>query len=185
MKGRESLNNILKNTRAYLAGHIQYADGYTWRQNIKKSLQELNIIPFDPLDKPFINNAPEDKSIHSKLRSDMDSGNLKSVKEFISTVRRQDLSMIDKSDMIICHIYPERASWGTAEELCLAEKTLKPTFISVDGGITKTPYWLLAMFDISCFYNNLNEILQDLSKINSGEKQLDEKYWKILKHEYR
>jgi len=49
----------------------------------------------------------------------------------------------------------------------------------------KTPWWLLGMFDPSCFYSSMDEIVDELTLIDSGKKPMDNKYWKLLKSEYR
>ena len=176
---------ILNKTKCYLAGAIQYSDGFSWRNKISKELKQMGIIPFNPLEKPFIASAPEDKSTHKWLKSCMERGDLTSVKQYMTKIRRYDFAMLDSSQFVIAHIIPKVSSWGTATELDLCERVLKPAFICVEGGIKQTPYWLLSMFDESCFYSSFEEILEELKKLDSGEKDLNEKYWRLFHEEYR
>ena len=40
--------NLLENTRTYLVGHMQYANGRDWREYVEKKLDSLNIKIFNP-----------------------------------------------------------------------------------------------------------------------------------------
>lgn len=176
---------FLNKTKCYLAGGIQNFNGFEWRNEISCDLQSLGIVPFNPLDKPFINSAPEDKDIHAWLASQMEKGDFTTVRNYMIRVRRLDYRMIDNSDFVIAHIHPTIASWGTASELDFCERSMKPTFIAVDGGIKKTPYWLLAMFDECCFFNSIDDIFQEICALDSEEKPLNDKYWRLLRENLR
>jgi nucleoside 2-deoxyribosyltransferase len=176
---------VLYKTKTYLAGGIQNFDGFSWRKELSDKLLSIGIVPLNPLEKPFINLAPEDKDTHTWLAQQMESGNLHEVKKYMIQVRRMDYRMIDSSDFVIAHIHPTIASYGTASELDLCERMLKPTFISVEGGVKKTPYWLLSMFDDNCFFNSIDDIFNEIKDINNGDKTLNDKYWRLFKTHLR
>jgi hypothetical protein len=61
----------------------------------------------------------------------------------------------------------------------------KPIFLSVDGGLAATPLWIFGMIPHKYIYNNVDEILETLRQIDSGEKELDSNRWRLLRKEYR
>jgi len=179
------MSGILNKTKVYLCGGIENFPGQNWRESITTELSKMGIIALDPLDKPFINSHPEDQDIHRWLRERRAALDLQSVRDFIKVVRRQDLTMIDRSDFVIANLHPTKASYGSAEELSFSERALKKVFIVIDGGIQFTPYWLLAMFSEKCFYNSIDDVLTELRKIDNGEIQMDDKYWRLFKEDLR
>jgi hypothetical protein len=179
------MSNILKSTKVYLVGHMQYENGRGWREQITKDLVEMGITVFDPYHKPFIDDTNEDENVRAQLKKWMDQEEYDSVANRMKKVRAFDLRLCDLSDFIIAHINPKIASWGSAEELVTSCRMKKPTFISIEGGKTKTPLWMMGMFPHKYFYNSIEEIVQVLRRIDSGQKELDNERWKLLKEEYR
>lgn len=177
--------NILYKTKTYLVGHMQYADGSGWRIHVKNKLKDLNITCFDPYDKPFMKDVEEGNDIRSRLHEQMNNEQFDEVQNYMREIRIFDLNLVDRSDFIIAHIIPNVASWGSAEELVTAVRMKKPTFISIEGGKKKCPLWLLGMFPHKYIYNSIDDILNMIGKINSGEKLIDSTRWRLLKPEYR
>lgn len=176
---------ILNKTKVYLCGGIENSDCQNWRVKISQELSEIGIVALNPLDKPFINSVPEDESTHKWLAERRQTRDLQSVRDFIKVARRQDLTLIDRSDFVIAYLHPTKASYGSAEELSFSERSLKKVFIAIEGGIEKTPYWLLAMFSETCFYDNLDDIMKEIREIDSELKPIDNKYWRLMKEELR
>jgi hypothetical protein len=71
------------------------------------------------------------------------------------------------------------------EELVTAVRMKKPTFIAVEGGKKKCPFWIMGMFPHKYIYNNIDDILNMLIKIDTGEKEIDSDRWRLLRKEYR
>ncbi len=176
---------ILNKTKAYLVGHMQYSNGEGWRNEVEKSLGEMGITAFNPYKKPFVKDVEEGESFRAQIQSQMEAGNYDEVAEKMHQIRIYDLNLVDRSDFIIAHIIPSVASWGSAEELVTAVRMKKPTFISVEGGKSKTPLWLLGMFPHKYFYNSIGEIVDVLRKIDSGEKRIDSNRWRLLRDDLR
>lgn len=177
--------NILKKTKTYLVGHMQYLDGQEWRALVRNTLKPLDITVFDPYDKPFIKDVDEGYTVRQKLKEKMEAGDFDYVQEKMREIRIFDLNLVDRSDFIIANIVPNIASWGSAEELVTAVKMKKPTFISIEGGKKKCPQWIMGMFPHKYIYNNINEILNIIININSGNIILNNDRWRLLKEEYR
>lgn len=177
--------NVLNKTKVYLVGHMQYVQGREWREEMTPSLRSMGITVFDPYHKPFIDDATEDEAVRANLKVSMESGKYDEVAERMKTVRNFDLRLCDLSDFIIAHINPAVASWGSAEEIVTSVRAKKPVFLSIEGGKTKTPLWIMGMLPHKYIYNNLDEVLDTLKRIDSGEKIIDSDRWKLLLPEYR
>lgn len=176
---------ILNKTKCYTIGHMQYINGRGWRERVKKELNELGVTVFSPYEKPFISLIPEDENARANLLEQMEKEEYDSITNHMKMVRNQDLRLCDLSDFLIAHINPSVASWGSAEELVTCCRMKKVVFLSIEGGKKKCPLWLMAMFKHKYIYNNLDEVLEMIKKIDSGEKPIDAEEWKLLLPSYR
>lgn len=176
---------ILQNTRTYLAGPMQYQNGRHWREEITPKLWNMGITVFDPYHKPFLNGYEENEQTQEELLSLLKEEKFDEVEEKMRLIRNFDLRCVDLVDFLIFYINPKTPTFGTMEELSTAVKQLKPTFIFVEGGKINTPLWICGMVPMKYIYNDISEILSMLQKIDSGEKKIDNKRWKLLKPEYR
>jgi hypothetical protein len=77
------------------------------------------------------------------------------------------------------------ASWGSAEELVTAVRMKKPIFISMEGGKAKTPLWIMGMIPHNYIYDSIEEIMEMIKQIDSGEKKIDSDRWRLLRKELR
>lgn len=177
--------NLLSKTKTYLVGHMQYVSGRNWREEVAEKLSPLNITCFDPYKKPFIKNVEEDEASRQEMETWMKTKQYDRVTERMKTVRAYDLNLVDRSDFIIAHLFPEVASWGSAEELTLSVRCKKPIFISMDGGKAKTPLWMLGMLPHKFIYNSIDEIIEMIYAIDNGNKPIDSDRWRLLRKEYR
>lgn len=177
--------NLLKKTKTYLVGHMQYYNGSGWRQYVRSQLNPLNITVFDPYDKPFIKDVEEGDDVRIKLKDNLLNGRYDEVQKVMKEIRIYDLNLVDRSDFIIAHIIPDVASWGSAEELVTANRAKKPIFLSIEGGKSKCPLWILGMIPHKYIYNNIEEILITLKMIDKGELSIDSNRWRLLREEFR
>jgi nucleoside 2-deoxyribosyltransferase len=176
---------ILKKTKTYLVGAMQYENGRTWRDVITPHLTSMGIVVFNPYSKPFIEDSNEAEDAREKMKHQMECGDFDAVAQRMKHVRSFDLRLVDLSDFIIAYVNPKIASWGTAEELVTACRQKKVTFIIIDGGKALCPYWILGMFPHKYIYGSVEEVVDMLKKINSGEKSIDSDRWKLLLPQYR
>ena len=177
--------DLLEKTRTYLVGHMQYADGRNWREDVGVELEKLNITVFNPYKKPFVKDVDEDEEARQKMADDMENGYYNDVAERMSVVRSYDLNLVDRSDFIIAHLLPDVASWGSAEEIVTAVRMKKPIFISMEGGKKKTPLWMLGMLPHHYIYNDIDEVLEMIHQINDGKKSIDSDRWRLLRKDLR
>jgi hypothetical protein len=177
--------NLLENTKTYLVGHMQYLSGRNWREEVTERLGNLNITCFDPYKKPFMKDVEEDEASRQEMETWMKTKQYDRATERMKTVRAYDLNLVDRSDFIIAHLVPNVASWGSAEEIVTAVRMKKPMFISMEGGKSKTPLWMLGMFPHKYIYNSLDEIIEMLYAIDNGTKPIDSDRWRLLRKEFR
>jgi len=177
--------NLLEKTKTYLVGHMQYVSGRNWREAVSEELGNLNITCFDPYKKPFMRDVEEDEASRHEMETWMKTKQYDRVTERMKTVRAYDLNLVDRSDFIVAHLVPDVASWGSAEEIVTAVRMKKPVFVSMEGGKSKTPLWMLGMFPHKYIYNSLDEIIEMLYAIDSGNKPIDSDRWRLLRKEFR
>jgi hypothetical protein len=180
--------NVLKNTRAYLIGTIQYAeDGRGWRHKIKSELGGRGIKFYDPYYKPFIHNVPEDETSREEMLAWMAGGNYDAVTSRMKLIRGYDLRLCDICDWFVVVIKPSLASWGSAEELSVIVKEQKPVFLVIDDPLGKkaTPLWIMAMVNHNYIYNSVDEMIDTVIGIDDGKTELSSDKWKLLQEELR
>ena len=177
--------NLLEKTKTYLVGHMQYVSGRNWREYVTEKLSPLGITCFDPYKKPFIKDVEEDEASRQDMETWMRTKQYDRVTERMKMIRAYDLNLVDRSDFIIAHLVPEVASWGSAEEVTLAVREKKPVFISMEGGKSKTPLWMLGMLPHKYIYDSVDEIIEMIYAIDSENKEIDSDRWRLLRKEYR
>lgn len=177
--------NFLYKTSTYLIGHMQYADGRDWRDHVEEELEPMGIRVFNPYKKPFVKDVEEDEDIRKMVEVEMKKGYYSDVAERMKLIRSFDLNLVDRSDFLIAHLLPEVASWGSAEEIVTAVKMKKPVFISMEGGKSKTPLWLMGMIPHKYIYDSVEEVLSLVKDIDKGLKNIDSDRWRLLRKELR
>ena len=177
--------NVLKKTKVYLVGPMEYQNGRAWREDMTIFLNSMDITVFDPYKKPFINAPEEDEDCHERMNKLMQSGEYDEVATHFKAVRAFDLSMVDRSDFIICYIDPTVPTFGTIEELVTSIRMKRPTFVVMAGGKSKTPLWIMGMLPHKFIYNSFDDIKKMLSNINDGTKSIDSDRWRLFKQELR
>ena len=177
--------NVLENTRTYLVGHMQYASGRDWREDVTEELSPLNVRIFNPYDKPFVKDVDEDEDTRLSIAHCMERGYFNDVAERMRLIRSYDLNLVDRSDFIIAHLLPEVASWGSAEEIVTAVRMKKPIFVSMEGGKRKTPLWMMGMLPHHYIYDSIEEVVDMVKAIDSGKKEIDSDRWRLLREDLR
>jgi hypothetical protein len=177
--------NLLFRTKTYLVGHMQYLSGRDWRADVVDKLSPLKVSCFNPYEKPFMKDVGEDEETREQMETWMKTKQYDRVTDRMKTVRAYDLNLVDRSDFIVAHLVPNVASWGSAEEIVTAVRMKKPVFVSMEGGKSKTPLWMLGMFPHKYIYNSVDEIIDMLYAIDSGEKEIDSDRWRLLQKQFR
>jgi hypothetical protein len=183
--GNSTNNNLLRNTRTYLIGHMQYVNGEGWRDDVKRALGDRGIKFYDPYHKPFVHDIPEDEHSRAEMLHWMETEQYDLVQQRMWAVRGYDLRLCDICDFFIAHIVPSVASWGSAEEIITVIRQKKPLFLSVEGGKKKCPLWLLGLVPHKYIYNNVDEVIETVKYIDNGVIRMSSDRWKLLLPELR
>ena len=178
--------HALSRTKCYLAGNIENSNAPNyWRDVVKNELKDTGIIFFDPLKKPFMDSVNEDKEHIAKLVKLRADGEFEELSTIMRKIRVEDLSLVDRSDFLIAVISAKTASWGTAEEVFWANRMKKPIFLVVSEGRRACPFWIFGTLPDDQIYDNTEDVIADIRKLDSGEKKIDLSRWKIFRDEYR
>ena len=162
--------NRLKGQRVYLAGAMDRVPdrGTSWRQNITPFLQELNVVVFDPLKKTG-NIGLENEETHLLKKSLKLSKQYDQVAKIMKTIRAVDLRLVDISDFLIVHLDINTHPCGTLEEIFLANRQKKPIIVHIEQGKQNCPDWLFGTLPHELFFDEWNEVIEYLYRINSSE----------------
>jgi nucleoside 2-deoxyribosyltransferase len=180
------IKHTLNRTKCYLAGNIENSNAPNyWRDVVKTQLKDTGILFFDPLKQPFMDSVNEDKEHIAKLVKLRAEGGYKELSKIMRKIRVEDLSLVDRADFLIASISAKTASWGTAEEVFWANRMKKPIFLIVAEGRRSCPFWIFGTLPEDQIYDNLEDVVADIKKLDSGEKALDHSRWKIFREEYR
>jgi nucleoside 2-deoxyribosyltransferase len=161
------------------------SDGESWRDKVSDTLTQMGVVCFDPYKKPFESDIKEDKESQNELREKRANGNLQDVHDHMREIIAADLAMVDRADFIIAYLNPDVPTFGTIHEIVVANQAKKPIFVFVEGGVKKTPLWMLGLLPVKYFYDDLDSLLKTIVDIDSGRKQIDSKRWRLFKEEYR
>lgn len=177
----------------YLSGAMEYAadSGVSWRRQFMQMIWDkgLNVDFIDPTNKPGGEDIKlgEDKEYQVKLQKE---GKYLELRDYVSKYRRFDLRFVDLSDFLVVVIDPNIHLCGTYNEVFLAEQQHKPCFFVCDGGLSKLPRWLYDVVDLEdsqkqtrCnVFGSLEEVVDELTKIDAGEVSMSNKWVLIRKH---
>lgn len=185
--------NYLEDAWVYLSGGMNYVEdeGVAWRREFiyLSHKYNLNLLCLDPTDKPLNhygdNSVKEEKEYQKRLK---ETKQWKTLKNYVSLYRREDLRYVDLSDFVVVHIDPTVPQWGTADETYFAESQHKPRFFICEGGLKNLPTWLFDVIDVDdpsegtrCnVFESAKEVIQELVKYNSGELKMGDK-WLLLR----
>jgi len=171
---------LLNNTYVYLVGNLEWtSDGFLWREDVAERLSKLGVRCFDPNKEHFLNQPSENKETREFLRQKREEGDWDFVCSEMRGIVRRDLRYVDTANFIICHLEPEMPTFGTTWELCEAARQRKPILFHIDNK-KQFPMWFAGIFNMNLVFEQWDDLINYLKKIDSGELYADPKYWKIL-----
>lgn len=181
--------NFLKGTRGYLAGNLENVTGQEfrdWREWFEEEMLKINIFCFNPCETVLKNFPVEHESFQKQVKGLRAKGDFDELNRLMKDVRRRDLAMVDKCDFVVANINPDKPTWGTTEELAMAIRMNKPIYLVINGGLglKNIPLWVAGMVRPECWYETLDEVVENLRKIDSGEIKLCTKEWRLLEDKF-
>ena len=176
---------ILKNSVCYLAGPIDFEEslGKEYRQIIKEKCTDkgLKIKFLDPTNKltGLSKDVGDEQAQIKKFKKNKD---WKGLRQLMKRIVKEDLRQVDLSDFLIVMVNTDIHMCGTYHELITAELQRKPILTIVKGGKHKAPAWLFGILNHEYMFNNIDECIDYLAKLNSGQRYLNNK-WILFRHE--
>jgi nucleoside 2-deoxyribosyltransferase len=164
---------------------MQYADGRGWRNEISIPLKEMGVIVLDPYKKPFIKDVDEGDTAREAIQKSIDTGNYEETNRLMKKIRSYDLAMVDRSDFLIAYINPKIPTIGSIEEITTAVKMKRPVYIFVEGSKKACPWWIFGMIPHTYIYDSMQEVVDELKKIDSGEVEAEDDRWRLFRMEYK
>ena len=100
-----------------------------------------------------------------------------------SPVQQNASPMLQNTDPSATECYCDAAD--AQYLLVTAVRMKKPIFISMEGGKVKTPLWIMGMIPHNYIYDSIEEIMEMIKQIDSGEKKIDSDRWRLLRRDLR
>lgn len=178
---------LLYKSKVYTIGNLEYGcftNAKSWRDSLVTELSPLGITILSPLDKVFENYPQEGADFNKHLKGQLTLGNFDYVHEEMKAIRNRDLAMCDLSTFLIAYLDISKPTYGSVDEIITAKRNQKPVFLVIDGGYKNIPLWLSSYFKPNWVYCSLNDVVETIKKIDSGEISVNNKYWKILSQKY-
>ncbi|MEK6882848.1 MAG: hypothetical protein AABY22_24710 [Nanoarchaeota archaeon] len=178
-------NGKLYKTKVTVIGPMQYLDGRNIREYFKEELGKIGMVVFDHYNKPFVEKyIEENETTSQELKYWLETEQYDKIAEK-RPIRSYDLSLIERSDIIIFHFIPGVVTTGSWEEFFLANRSKRPVFFITEGGKKKTPFWVFWTIPHKYIYSSKEEVIEIIKKIDSGEKEIDSDRWRLLREEFR
>jgi hypothetical protein len=172
-------NGKLDGAIAYLAGPIESVsdNGVIWRKEFidKKNKYNLPIRVIDPTNK-HSKDFEEIGNWRTHLRKLKKDGNFDEVTNEVKKIRRWDLRAIDYASLVVVKINKSIPTWGTIDEIVVAERQQKPVLAIVDGGAKNCPDWLFAIIRHKEMFSSVSECINYLKDINDGKILMDNRW---------
>jgi len=199
---------LLRNTKVYLAGPIEYAGdgkgGIIWRDKITETLHEMGVRVYDPMKKPswypriakgnpgiYVKEVLEE--YHAK-DEEADSEHVEAVRDAASRVRvekafeaikfieRVDFRYVNDCEWLIVYL-PAQRTYGTIDEIRAAVNAGKPILIFSEEVIPSS--WIMGIcatpddFD-EVFFPDMDKLVEYVKRIDNGEVEIDPAKWIFL-----
>ncbi len=171
-------------SRCALSGPIDRVtdDGVGWRNYIKRVCEEkgFGIRFFDPCDKPK-NFGSEIGVEKYKVKKMISEGRWEEAQKFVKNFRHYDLRAIDWCDFVIAKVDVNVHMCGSYDEMFLAEREHKLILVIMGEGQTKKdiPLWLVSFINEQEIFNNEDECIDFLSKMDKKEIKIGDRWLKF------
>lgn len=175
---------VLDGAICYLAGPIDQAEdsGTGYRRDIiaKSREHNINIKYLDPTNK-LDGLKGEVGDEQDRIKRYRERGRWKDLTDFMKLIVRADLRQVDISDFIIAKIDKRIHMCGTYHEIVVADIEKKPVLLIIEGGKKMAPSWLFGILEHEFMFDNEDECVKYLDKVNRGEVELNDKWILIRK----
>lgn len=152
---------FLKDKRLYLSGPIEFG-GPNWREAPKRVLaEEFGFHVFDPFADPKQQYSPD----LYKAREQKDYETIRRIaKGFI----RKDLSLVDRSDVLVGYVPYKVATVGTVHEIINSVNAKKPTMLVCPQGKHMAAFWYFGLVPDEVVFGSWEALYMYLREVDSG-----------------
>ena len=166
----------------YLIGPIDRVKdlGKKWRQDLIKKLSYTKIKFLDPTNK-LRGLTKEVDGEQVRIKALKKNEQWEELSLLMKQVVRSDLRCIDYADFVIMYVDPGVHMFGSIHELTVAVNQKKPILVVIKGGKTKASSWLYGIVDYNFIFDSFEELYIYISKIDSGEVELNNRWVLIRK----
>ena len=170
----------LKNTFCYLAGNLESTvDAEDWRENFTKELDKFGVKTLNPTRPMFHEQYHESEEMRRNFKKMREQGLWEELHDIMQQIIRRDLRAVDLSTFMIVKLEPNLPTFGTTHEIVKASEQRKPMLFIIEDK-SEMPLWLVGLVNMDLVFETKEELFDKLSKLDSGEEVMDNKYWKIL-----
>ena len=177
--------NILDGSVAYLSGAIDEAEDYGigYRHKIMSLARDtygIKIKFLDPTNK-LSSLVPEGQNEQTRIQKMKDRARWKDLAIFMKKIVRSDLRQVDLCDFLIIKVDKSTHQCGSYHEAIIADLEKKPILAIIAGGKKCAPSWLFGILEHELMFDNEEECVSYLDKINRGEVKLNDRWILIRK----
>lgn len=181
----DTKKNRLFGLRCYLSGPIDRVPdcGVGWRKWVSTWLCSRGVIVFDPCFKPNNDCTPETdrRSRHAMV----EQGDWDGLTACMKKIRGMDLRLVNTCDFLILHVDPNVHMCGSYEEVAIATHEKKPIITHVEGGKSRTPWWLFGQIPHEHIFGHWQEVLSYLGCVDEDENfEAASKRWFFFDKDY-
>lgn len=175
--------NKLKGLRCYLAGNMDYVDdgGTKWRDDVTPILEDMGVNVLSPCAKEkFLDpaSAAIETSTNREYRKRLkEAGEYERLASEGKPIRTTDLRCVDVVDFIVLVIDLDKRPCGTWEEFFTANRQKKPVIFITKQGKPETPDWVFLTIPHQMIFSTLEDGIDYLKKVDSGEDGRDFGRW--------
>ena len=130
----------------YMAGAIEFAKkdgGATWREAITPALDEIGIYVQDPVKtEPLVTEMTVIQA-QEQFNNWISSGHYDKFAQKFEKVVEKDIRMVNRSDFLIVHLFPDIPTTGTIHEMAEAWRQGKKIYLIWTEAISKISKWAL------------------------------------------
>lgn len=130
----------------YLAGPIEFdkdTGGAKWRDAITPDLDMVGIYIQDPCKtEPLVTDMTVIEA-QDKFNGWISSGHYDKFSEKMKKIVQKDMRMVNRSDFIIVHLFPDIPTTGTIHEMAEAWRLRKPIYLIWNDAKSKLSKWAL------------------------------------------
>lgn len=165
----------LEGKSCYLAGPIEHEDPNlpNWRPAVVRELRErFGLNPFDP-------SADEKQKRKDVLDEALANEDYDLVEEIARQFVKKDLSVIDRSDVLIACLPYRVATSGTNCEIHHSVQLKKPTLIVCPEGKNKSSLWFFGYIRHRYIYGSWDGLYDYLQEVDEYKHRDNHRWWYV------